>query len=100
MQTETHENKYGRGRFLRQLGVTLAFALGAGGLASAARADHTAGHCCQVTDPVNQCPDGPHSCTGENETLYRCNCTGISEDYCACFRFTPPPPPQCFQGPC
>lgn len=94
MQTETHESRYGRRRFLRQLGVTLTFALGAGGLASAARASHAAGHCCQIDDNTCPHPEGPQSCQQGN--LFHCNCTGISQDYCACF----PSGQQCIQGPC
>jgi hypothetical protein len=96
MQTETHQSRYGRGRFLRQLGVTLTFALGAGGLASAARAQHAAGHCCEITPGTCPDPGGPQSCSGTDK-LYHCNCTGISQDYCVCQREDWP---QCYQGPC
>lgn len=63
-----NETKYGRAGFLRQLGVTLAVAVGAAALSSAAKASHVAGHAC----PGGGC--NPGQCL--------CNCTGISENYC------------------
>jgi hypothetical protein len=96
MQTETHEARYGRGRFLRQLGISLTFALGAGGLASFAGATHAAGHCCFVTEcPVSDPP--PPTCNEQDGfRLYHCNCTGISQNYCGCFHSQQ----SCLQGPC
>lgn len=62
--------KSSRGRFIKQLGRTLAIGLGTAALvASTARADHQAGHAC----PSSQCPP---------DSQCWCNCTGIGESYC------------------
>ncbi len=65
-----------RVRFLKQLGVTLAAALGAGAFASAARAN--AGQCCR------NCPQcGPCVKSGWTSPCYCfCDCTGIGSSYC------------------
>lgn len=90
---EVIENTTTRGRFLRQLAVTLAVGVGAGALASAARADHTAGHCCPK-GPEDTCPGGDPTCNPD-ETIFHCNCTGIGSDYCVCSTRT-----ECYNGPC
>jgi hypothetical protein len=69
---EQIEKRTGRMRFLKQLGVTLAAAVGAGAFASAARA--TAGLCCR---DCSRCP----SC-GTGQCYCYCDCTGIGESYC------------------
>jgi hypothetical protein len=72
---EQNEKKSSRSRFLRQLGVTLAAAVGAGALA--ARANAYPGECCRDCNQCNTCGDGGCYCW--------CDCTGISQSYCMTF---------------
>lgn len=68
---EESEDRIGRARFLKRVGATLAAAVGAGALASRARA--TAGQCCRNCN----CPScGPTRC------YCFCDCSGIGESYC------------------
>jgi len=69
---EAEERRTTRPRFLRQVAVTLAAAVGAGALAS--RAWATPGQCC-----FNQ--DCSH-CGGTGTRWCYCDCTGISGSYC------------------
>lgn len=96
MKEEIENRKTTRPRFLKQLGTTLAVGIGAGALASVARADHTAGHCCPATNPQTQCTGNgdPQSCP-PGQTLFHCNCSGISRNYCVCKSQT-----SCYNGPC
>jgi hypothetical protein len=96
MKEELENRRTTRPRFLKQLGATLMVGLGAGALASAARADHTTGHCCPATNPSSQCtrPGDPQSCTG-GQTLFHCNCSGVGQNYCICKSQT-----TCYNGPC
>lgn len=91
---ELAEKTTTRARFLKQLGVTLAVGVGAGALASGARADHTAGHCCPNCDkcPGGNCPAG--TCP------MRCNCDGIGESYCLFNECKEPVSSNCRSGPC
>lgn len=82
---EENESRYGRGRFLRQIGLTLAAAVGAGALASNAYATL---NCCPAR-PENNCPTCPQG------NKFYCVCTGISENYCICASGT-----DCYSGPC
>lgn len=79
-----NEARYGRGRFIRQVGLTLAAAVGAGALASNAYATL---NCCQQ-NCRSDCPGGT--------AAHWCVCTGISQDYCGCFV----PSQNCISGPC
>lgn len=84
---EGTENRRSRKRFLKQLGVALAAAIGFGALASSA---YAAGNCCY--DP--SCGD----CTGGKYCF--CDCSAAGEpSYC----FTQPPgcvTTGCVQCPC
>jgi hypothetical protein len=68
---EEIEVRTSRTRFLKQLGVTLAAAVGAGVFAGRARA--TPGQCCY------NCGCG--GCGGSN-CYCHCDCTGIGDSYC------------------
>lgn len=68
---DENENGTSRRRFLKQLGVTLAVALGAGALAESAFA---AGQCCRNCNACGGC--GGTSC------YCYCDCSGIGESYC------------------
>lgn len=92
--TEQFEAMTTRGRFLKQLGATLAVGVGAAAFASAARADHTAGHCCPSGSGPCTNPGDPTSCGGQ-QNLFHCNCSGIGQDYCICTTRT-----ECYNGPC
>lgn len=72
-QDEQRMGKTGRKRFLRQLGVTLIAAVGAGALAEAAFAN-----------PGQCCPDCSRcgTCAGGTGCYCYCDCTGISSSYC------------------
>jgi hypothetical protein len=70
MDEKEQNERTSRSRFLRQLGVTLAAAVGAGALA--ARANAFPGDCC-----IN-CGCG--SCDGGCYCF--CDCSGIGQSYC------------------
>lgn len=72
------------GRFIRQIGLTIAAAVGAGALAPNAYATL---NCCRQDCGAN--------CSG-GQVQYFCVCTGISQDYCGCFN----PGQNCISGPC
>lgn len=79
------ETKYGRGRFIRQIGLTLAAAVGAGALAPNAYA------------VLNCCRQNCMTCTDPNfPNSYFCTCTGIGSDYCTCSHLSA----NCYSGPC
>lgn len=71
-------NRINRGRFLRQVGVTLAAAMGAGALASHAFA--APGQCCEEPG-CGECDRCGGTETNPACICY-CDCTGISESYC------------------
>lgn len=75
-EDEQPEEKTSRKRFLRQVGMTLLAAIGAGALAEAAFANP--GQCCYDCGGCGGCstPDAPNGC------YCRCDCTGISQSYC------------------
>jgi len=69
---EERERVISRRRFLRQLGVTLAAAIGVGALASSASA--LLSQCCKDCNQCGQCDTGKCFCF--------CDCTGVSDSYC------------------
>lgn len=68
---EDAETRTSRPRFLRQVAVTLAAAVGAGALA--ARAYALPGQCCKDCGRCGACGGGCYC---------HCDCTGIGESYC------------------
>jgi hypothetical protein len=72
---DDHAKTTSRVRFLRQVGVTLAAAVGAGALASAAKAS---GNCCATSGD----PHGCGSC-GTGKQFCWCNCSAAgTNSYC------------------